>query len=228
MAGTLFLVSVPIGNEDDISLRALKLLESSDYVVCEEWKVGRRRLAYYKIKNELLSLNEHNSKESTQDILKRLKKGHTIALMSDAGTPLFSDPGFELVQACYRSKIKVTAVSGASSLMSALILSGFSLKDFYYYGWLPRKRDERNAALKHLRNPKSTTVIMETPYRLNALIESIYQNFDKEQQIALCMDLSKENEEILRGRIADVYQEIKHRKMKRDFILILAGKNEIL
>ncbi|MDP4192886.1 MAG: SAM-dependent methyltransferase, partial [Bacteroidota bacterium] len=136
MDSKLYLVSTPIGNYDDITLRALNILKSVDFIICEEFKEARRLLAHYQIEKELVSLNEHNEHEEADGILLRMVGGESAALISDCGTPLFSDPGHLLVEICISQKIEVVPVPGANSLLPALTGSGLDFEKFYYYGWL--------------------------------------------------------------------------------------------
>ena len=161
MNSKLFIVSTPIGNYDDISLRAINTLKEVDFIICEEFKEARRLLSHLKIDKELVSLNEHNEEESSNDIFLRIKNGQSAALISDCGTPLFSDPGSLLVQICINSKIDVVPVPGANSLLPALVGSGFKLDKFYYAGWLSPKSDLRRKELLRLKNIKELIVIME-------------------------------------------------------------------
>ncbi|HEY7751412.1 MAG TPA: SAM-dependent methyltransferase, partial [Ignavibacteriaceae bacterium] len=167
----LFLVSTPIGNYDDITLRALTVLRECDLIICEEYKEARRLLSHYKIDKELIALNEHNEKEIVDEILLKILNGKSAALISDCGTPLFSDPGHLLVEVCISQKIDIVPVPGANSLLPALIGSGFDFEKFYYYGWLSPKKDIRRKELIDLKKRKGVIVLMDTPYRLKRLLE---------------------------------------------------------
>lgn len=228
MSGILYLVSTPMGNPDDITLSALKIFKSVDILVCEEWKNGKALQRNYDFECELMRLNEHDRDESTPELLDLLKQGKNIALTSDCGTPVFSDPGFDLVKLCYKSDIKVTHISGASSLISSLVLSGFSLERFFYMGWLPRKREERDKSLSRLRNEKHTAVIMETPYRLVQLLESIKVALGKDRVVSVCCNLSTENEFIKRGKIGPVISFFKDKNEKHEFVVLVGGIKERL
>jgi 16S rRNA (cytidine1402-2'-O)-methyltransferase len=228
MSGILYLVSTPMGNPDDITLSALKVFKSVDILVCEEWKNGKALQRNYDFECELMRLNEHDRDESTPELLDLLKQGKTIALTSDCGTPVFSDPGFDLVKLCHRSDIQVTHISGASSLISALVLSGFSLERFFYMGWLPRKREERDKSLSRLQNEKHTAVIMETPYRLVQLLESIKLSLGKDRVVSVCCNLSTENEFIKRGKIGPVISFFKEKNEKHEFVVLVGGLKERL
>lgn len=223
MTGTLYLVSTPIGNPDDITLRAINTLNDADIVVCEEWKVGKQLMRRLDLDPEMRNLNEHNAKDETPELVELLREGKNIALISDCGTPVFSDPGFALVKMCYANQITVTTVPGASSLMSALVLAGFSLDQFKYLGWLPRKKEERLKSIKQLKNDRQTTVIMETPYRLVPLLEQLTKELGEKRKIALCCDLTKENETIVRGTLGSALKTAKAAEWKREFVLVLGG-----
>ena len=149
-SGKLYLVSTPIGNLEDISSRALKILSEVDEVVCEEQRMGSTLMKRLGVKTPINLLNEHNETEQTLVLLQALQSGQNLALISDAGTPVFADPGLELVRGAHRIKAQVIPVPGASSLMSALVCSGFSLQEFHYAGFLPRKAQDRLARLKTL------------------------------------------------------------------------------
>lgn len=221
MTGTLFLVSTPIGNLDDITLRAINTLRDADLVVCEEWKIGKQLMRHISVENEMMNLNEHNTEDITPVLIDLLKKGKNIALFSDCGTPVFSDPGFTLVKSCYANQIKVTTIPGASSLMPALILSGYPLNEFYYAGWLPRKREDRTKKIKQFKAERRTIVIMETAYRLIPLLEQLEKELGGKRKAALCCDLTKENETILRGTLQSVLKKAKEEEWKREFVLVL-------
>ena len=143
MKKTLFIVSTPIGNYEDITLRALRVLKEVDFIICEEFREARRLLSRYKIEKDLVELNEHNENEASDEILLKLIEGKSAALISDCGTPLFSDPGHLLVDLAIQNKIDVVPVPGVSSLLTALIGSGMDFEKFYYYGWLSPKKDTR-------------------------------------------------------------------------------------
>jgi 16S rRNA (cytidine1402-2'-O)-methyltransferase len=233
MTGTLYLVSLPMGNWDELSPRAVAVLKASDILVCEEWKTGRslmKRIGIHELQppKELLRMNEHDHVESTLQLLTLLASGKTIALFSDSGAPVFSDPGAELVRRCHQSDIRVTHISGASSLISALVVCGFSLDSFLYLGWLPRKPEERNTALVRLKTETATAIVMETPYRLMALLESVKQTLGPKRVIAVCCNLTAENEHIQRGSVADVIKYFEQHPEKPEFVLVIGGVHEKL
>lgn len=217
----LYIVSTPIGNYEDISLRALNILKSVDLIICEEFKEARRLLSHFKIEKELLSLNEHNQEDESREIFMRIKEGKSAALISDCGTPLFSDPGTLLVQMCIAAKIDVVPVPGASSILPALVGSGFSLDKFYYAGWLSPKSDLRKKELLRLKNISEIIVLMETPYRLKAILTDISKVFSASTQIVVAFDLTLPTEKFYRGNILDVLHQIEAKNLKGEFVLII-------
>ena len=183
--GKLYLVSTPIGNLQDISKRALSVLTEVDEVVCEEQRVGSTLMKRLGIDTPITLLNEHNETSQTTILLKSLKQGKTLALISDAGTPVFADPGLELVRGAIRLKASVIPVPGASSLMSALVCSGFSLNEFHYAGFLPRQTGVRLDRMKSLREIRTLLIILETPYRLNVLLKDLNKVFNNNTRSVL-------------------------------------------
>ena len=173
MKPKLYIVSTPIGNYEDVTLRALRILKECDFIICEEFREARRLLSHYKIQKELFSLNEHNENESANELILKLLEGKSAALISDCGTPLFSDPGHLLVDLALQNRIDVVPVTGISSRLTALVGSGLEFEKFYYYGWLSPKKDIRRKQLLDLRERKQTIVLMDTPYRLKAVLEDI-------------------------------------------------------
>ncbi|MGK0289647.1 MAG: 16S rRNA (cytidine1402-2'-O)-methyltransferase [bacterium] len=219
--GKLYIVSTPIGNPDDITLRAIQILKDADYVVCEEWKEGSKLLKHHKIETELFNLNEHNEEKEIPELIGFLLQGKTIALVSDCGTPVFADPGTRLVQECAQLTIPVSPVPGASSLLAGLVCSGFGIKDFYFAGFLPRSVDDRKQKLQSLKGLKTTIVIYDTPYRLQALLKDLSTVFDKNREAVVCMNLTKSNEVFHRGSIAELVKKFGEGKIKQEFILVI-------
>jgi len=217
----LFLVSTPIGNYDDITLRALNVLRNSDIIICEEYKEARRLLSHYKIEKELIALNEHNENEVVDEIILKILDGKSVALISDCGTPLFSDPGHLLVEVCISQKIEVIPVPGANSLLPALIGSGFDFEKFYYYGWLSPKKDIRRKELLDLKKRKGVIVLMDTPYRLQRLLEDVVKFFGKDTPLALAYQLTMKDEKFYRGTAEKVLSIAEKQNLKGEFVLIL-------
>ena len=224
MSSKLYIVSTPIGNYDDISIRALDILKNIDFIICEEYKEARRLLSHFQIEKELHSLNEHNEEESSQEILKLLSKGKSGALITDCGTPLFSDPGTLLVQMCINSNIDVVPIPGANSILPALVGSGFKLDKFYYAGWLSPKSDIRKKELLRLKTIKELIIIMETPYRLAAILTDVSKVIGASVQICIAFNLTLETEKFLRGTSSEILKIVQSRKLKGEFVLIINNK----
>lgn len=225
MQNKIYIVSTPIGNFDDITLRALKILKEVDIVVCEEFKPARRLLSYYGIAKELISVNEHNESESTFEVIKEIKNGKTVALISDAGTPLFSDPGNTLVEQCILSGIEIVPVPGASSILSALVGTGYHFEQFYYYGWLSPKKEIRQGQLKKLKTVNEVIVILETPYRLVTLLTDIKRTFGINQNIVIAYKLTQKEEKFYRGNVDAVLNKITNDKLKGEFVLVIENRH---
>ncbi|MEW6509135.1 MAG: 16S rRNA (cytidine(1402)-2'-O)-methyltransferase [Bacteroidota bacterium] len=224
MTPKLFIVSTPIGNYDDITLRAINTLKDVDFIICEEFKEARRLLSHLMIIKELVSLNEHNEEEASIEIFKRIKEGYTAALISDCGTPLFSDPGTKLVQMCIDSKIEVVPIPGASSIMAALVGSGFPLAKFYYAGWLSPKSDIRKKELLRLKSIKEIIVVLETPYRLKPILQDVVNVFGTKIKVAVGFDITLPTEKFFRGTSLDILRIVEGKKLKGEFVLIIDNK----
>ena len=227
MNGKLYLVSTPIGNYADITLRALDILKTVDFIICEEFKEARRLLSQYKIEKELVSLNEHNEKEASEEILSKLRNGKSTALISDCGTPLFSDPGHYLVELCLNNKIEVVPVPGLNSLIPAITASGLKIEKFYYYGWLSPKKDERKSELNKLKNIKEVLIILDTPYRLRTLLAEIVKVFNQNINAVIAFELTKEREKFYRGTVAEIFQTVENQNLKGEFVLLIDNRNYI-
>jgi 16S rRNA (cytidine1402-2'-O)-methyltransferase len=226
MAGILFLVATPIGNWEDITLRALRVLKEVDLVVFEERKEGSRLLRHYGIEKPVESLNEHNEAAATQTILNRIKSGSSVALISDAGTPVFSDPGQTLVKCALDLGFRVVPVPGASSLMPALIVSGFPIREFLFQGFLSPKRERRVAELQKMKREMRTVVLMEAPYRLVQLVRDIAEVFGESRRICVAFDLTLPTEEIFHGSAPELYKRFLKEQRKGEFVLLLEGQTK--
>ena len=225
MNKTLFLVSTPIGNYDDITIRALNILKECDFVICEEYKEARRLLSHFQIEKELIALNEHNEKEIVNDLLLKILEANSVALISDCGTPLFSDPGHLLVEVCISQNIQIIPVPGANSLLSALTGSGLDFEKFYYYGWLSPKKDERRSQLYSIKNINEVIVILDTPYRLKALLADVVKAFGKNKRIVVAFQLTMKDERFFRGTAGEILKIVEQRNLKGEFVLILDNKS---
>ena len=226
MSKKLYLVSTPIGNSDDITLRALNTLKEVDFIICEEYKEASRLLAHYKIKKELVALNEHNENEVVHDIFLKINEGKSAALISDCGTPLFSDPGHLLVDLCISQKMDIIPVPGANSLLPALIGSGFDFEKFYYYGWLSPKKHLRRKQLLDLKRIKEIIVLMDTPYRLKRLLVDVVSLIGKSVPVVLAYNLTMTDEKYYRGSAEKVLTIAEKKNLKGEFVLLVNNKGK--
>jgi 16S rRNA (cytidine1402-2'-O)-methyltransferase len=218
--GKLYIVATPIGNLEDVTLRARRVLTEVDAVICEEFKVGSRLLKRLKIEpKSLLAVNEHNENESTSEVLTRLSKGEILALISDAGTPVFSDPGALLIEIVTQAGFSVIPIPGPSSLMAALSILDFHLDQFVFGGFLPRVAEQRRHELQRLKLMRMAVVIMDTPYRLSILLEDVEAVFGKSHRATLAMELTQPGETILRDSLENLRKKVGGRKA--EFILVI-------
>jgi 16S rRNA (cytidine1402-2'-O)-methyltransferase len=224
MPGTLYIVPTPIGNYDDITVRGLKTLQSVDMVICEEYKEARRLLAALQMTKDLISLNEHNEKDTASEVVGILKEGKNLALISDCGTPLFSDPGTYLINLCIQANIHIIPLPGTSSLMTALSGSGFDFNKFQYYGWLSPKREIRSSELQRLKKIQGLIVLLETPYRLIRLLEDLASTFPKNTRGVLAYELTKSEECYYRGTLEEILDTAKKNNLKGEFVMLVHNK----
>ena len=220
MEGCLFVVSTPIGNCRDITLRALDVLAEVDAVIIEEYRQGSTLLKKLGVvEKELILLNEHNEKEDSLIIVEELKQGKRYALISDCGTPVFADPGTELVRLSMENGISVIPVPGPSSLMAAISLSPLPLEEFYFVGFLPRKKEVRYKKLSTLKKLRIPIILMDAPYRLTRLLSEVIEVFGKACLITLAFDLTLATEKVLHGSIEHILKKMIDKK--GEFILIV-------
>lgn len=222
----LYLVSTPIGNPDDITLRALRVLREANGVICEEPREGARLLRRYKIENTLVDLNEHTERARVPELIERLRRGETLALISDHGTPLLNDPGGRLVARAIAEGIPVSAVPGASSLLAALVVSGLPLERFRFVGFLPAKKEARRAALAQLRAERETWVIFDAPYRLKAVLADLRGALEPARHVVVACNLTMPSEQIIRGTLHQVLAHFQKNPFKGEYVIIVAGKKE--
>ncbi|MFZ0454296.1 MAG: 16S rRNA (cytidine(1402)-2'-O)-methyltransferase [Ignavibacteriaceae bacterium] len=224
MSGKLYLVSTPIGNYEDITLRAIRILKEVDFIVCEEFKEARRLLSHYKIEKELISLNEHNESEVVNDIILKISEGKSAAVISDSGTPLFSEPGHLLVELSVSQDVNVIPVPGTNSLLPALTGSGLDFEKFYYYGWLSPNKQIRRKQLIDLKKIKEVIVILDTPYRLKSLMTDIVKILGKGIRTVLAFQLTMKDEKFYRGTADDILKITEQKNLKGEFVLMLDNK----
>ena len=220
MKGCLFIVSTPIGNYRDITLRALDVLAEVDAVIIEEYRQGSTLLKKLGIaEKELILLNEHNEKEGSQMIAEELTQGMRYALISDCGTPAFADPGTELIRLSIENGIPVIPVPGPSSLIAAISVSPLSLDEFYFVGFLPRKKEVRHKKLSTLKKMRVPIILMDAPYRLFRLLSEVIAAFGRERTITLAFNLTLPDEKVMHDTAEHILQKMKD--TKGEFILIV-------
>lgn len=218
--GKLYVVTIPIGNYADMTIRGLRMLEESSIVVCEEFKEAAKLLKYFGMRKDMLNINEHNENEGTAEVMEELMKGKLISLISDCGTPGFSDPGSNLLNSCFEQGVEVEFCGGANSVMTALVLSGFDISRFYFIGFLSPKKDLRKEELMRLKYFNRPLILMEAPYRLNAILEDISNVFD-ERNIFVGFNLTMNEEKHFRGNAGDIIMQIGDNKLKGEFVIII-------
>jgi 16S rRNA (cytidine1402-2'-O)-methyltransferase len=221
MSGILYLVATPIGDPEDITYRAVRILREADIIVCEERKEGIRLLRHLEIDKPVESLNEHNEAAASPAILNVLRAGRSVALISDAGTPVFSDPGSLLVTRAIEAGIRIVPLPGPSSLLPALIVSGFPIQRFVFYGFLSPKRNRRITELQQLKREPSTIVLMETPYRLLQIVRDLAEVMGASRRVCIAFDLTLPTEEILRGTAPELYERLSKMKKKGEFVVVI-------
>jgi len=225
-AGTLFLVSTPIGNLGDMSHRAVEVLSSAALVIAEDTRHSRRLLEHYRISTPLASYHEHNEAKETPRLIARLRAGDSIALISDAGTPLISDPGSRLVAAALDAEVPVVPIPGASSVMAALVASGLPLERFTFFGFLPRKGKERAEIMTEIVESRGTVVLFEAPNRVATTLEALVEAGAGERQAVVARELTKRFEEFKRGSVAGLASVYGKADPKGEVVLVIAGAEE--
>jgi 16S rRNA (cytidine1402-2'-O)-methyltransferase len=222
-SGTLYVVATPIGNLEDITLRALRVLKEADLIACEDTRHTRRLLDHYGIGTRALSYHEHNEQERASQLVERLLAGESIAVVSDAGTPLISDPGYRIVVEAARSGVAVVPVPGASALLSALAASGLPTDSFFFGGFLPAKAGQRRRALEEVKALAATLVFYEAPHRIAEALADIGEVLG-ERETVVARELTKMHEEFLRGTPAEIANRLSERGSVRGEITIVIGR----
>lgn len=222
--GKLYLLATPIGNLEDISLRTLRLLKEADLVLCEDTRTSGILLKHYEIKQPLQSYHKFNEHQLTERVIAQLQAGKTIALISDAGTPGISDPGFLLARAAVAAGLEVEAPPGATALIPALVKSGLPSDRFCFEGFLPQKKG-RQTRFKQLAEETRTLVFYESPYRVLKTLEELAQYCGPDRQASVSREITKKFEETLNGTLAELIAHFKTHAPKGEFVIVLAGRN---
>ncbi|HHW36372.1 MAG TPA: 16S rRNA (cytidine(1402)-2'-O)-methyltransferase [Bacillales bacterium] len=225
IAGVLYLVPTPIGNLEDMTFRAIRILKETDLIAAEDTRQTVKLLNHFEISTPLTSYYEHNKRESGAKLLEEIKNGKTIALVSDAGMPAISDPGYDLVVAALEEGIAVIALPGANAALTALIASGLPTDHFYYYGFLPRGKKERTAELERLKEMLDPIIFYEAPHRLKETLIAIEKVWGSNRRATLSRELTKKFEEYIRGTVGELTQWADEEMIRGEFCIIVEGAN---
>src|ERR1700733_13373142 len=222
----LYLVGTPIGNLEDITLRAVRVLKEVDLIACEDTRQTQKLLNHYAVTTRTTSYHEHNEMTRAAELVKEMLEGASVALVTDAGMPGISDPGFRLISLAIRHNLPVVPIPGASAFLSALVASGLATDSFRFSGFLPAKRVERRAALEAIRTSPRTQVFYEAPHRIVEAISDVVETLGKDRQVVIAREVTKLHEEFLRGRAGEVLEALKTRDGVKGEITLIIGKPE--
>lgn len=220
--GRLYIVPTPIGNLEDMTYRAVRLLKEVDLIAAEDTRHTKKLMNHFGITNEMISYHEHNRQERIPYLLEKLALGKQIALVSDAGTPAISDPGYELVVAAVEARYSVVVLPGANAAISALVGSSLPTDEFLFVGFLPRKKREKEAMLQRLKHKQATIIVYESPYRIADTLKLLRNSFG-ERRVALARELTKMYEQFVRGSLVDVIEWIEKNELRGECVLIIEG-----
>lgn len=223
--GKLYVVPTPVGNLEDMTIRAIRVLKEVDLILAEDTRTSGVLLKHFEIKNAMLSHHKFNEHQTVEGIVNRIKAGENVALISDAGTPGISDPGFLLVRECLRHDVEVTCLPGSTAFVPALVASGLPDERFAFEGFLPQKKG-RVTRLTALQAETRTMVFYESPYRLVKTLTQFMEFFGAERLVAVSREISKVHEETVRGTLAEVTEHFRQVEPKGEIVIVLAGKDE--
>ncbi|MBR4644366.1 MAG: 16S rRNA (cytidine(1402)-2'-O)-methyltransferase [Bacteroidaceae bacterium] len=222
--GTLYLVPTPVGNLDDITYRALKVLKEADLILAEDTRTSGVLLKHFEIKNAMLSYHKFNEHQTVDRVVERLKGGETVAVVSDAGTPGISDPGFLVAREAIKAGIEVITLPGATAFVPALVSSGLPCDKFCFEGFLPQKKG-RQSRLNALADEPRTIIFYESPHRIVKTLEQFREVFGPERPVSVCREISKIHEESVRGTVEEVLAHFKANEPRGEFVIVLGGCN---
>ena len=223
MKGKLYVVPTPIGNLEDITLRALRILSEVDLILAEDTRVSRKLLSHYEIDTALESHHQNNEHATVSKQIEKMKQGLSLALISDAGTPAISDPGFLLVRETVKAGIEVDCLPGPTALIVALVNSGIPTERFVFEGFLPPKKG-RQKRLQQISDEERTIVFYESPHKLNKTLAQLAELIEEDRTIAVCREMTKKFEETIRGTLKEVQQHFEENSPKGEFVIVLSGK----
>lgn len=224
-SGILYLCGTPIGNLEDITIRAISILKEVKLIAAEDTRHTQKLLIHYQINTPVTSYHEYNKFKKAPYLVERLKKGDDIALVSDAGMPGISDPGYVLINSALDNKIKIIPIPGVSALITALVVSGLPSDKFVFEGFLPRKIQERKRFFKRLKNEERTIIFYETPHRLKRALKDMLETLG-DRKIVIARELTKKFEEIIRKKLSQVLSEINSKDIKGEITLVVQGENK--
>lgn len=220
--GTLYLVPTPVGNLEDITFRALKVLKEVDLVLAEDTRTSGVLLKHFEIKKPMLSYHKFNEHQTVDRVVERLKAGETVAVVSDAGTPGISDPGFLVAREAIRAGVEVITLPGATAFVPALVSSGLPCDKFCFEGFLPQKKG-RQTRLLALQNEPRTIIFYESPHRIVKTLEQFMEVFGADRPVSVCREISKIHEESVRGTVEEVLAHFKANEPRGEFVIVLGG-----
>lgn len=220
MSGILYFVPTPVGNLEDMTFRAVRILKEVDYILCEDTRTSGILLKHYEISKPLKAYHLHNEHQATEKVIEELKSGQNIALITDAGTPGISDPGYLLAKAAADENLETICLPGATAFVPALVVSGLPNNEFLFAGFLPQKKG-RQTKLKQLAAEKRTIVLYESPHKINTTLEQIREFFGPETRISLSREISKKFEETKRGSIDELIEFSKSKTLKGEIVLVI-------
>ena len=226
MGPALYLVGTPIGNLEDITLRALRVLKEVDVIACEDTRQTQKLLNHFAITTRTTSYHEHNEMTKSAELVKEMQEGASVALVTDAGMPGISDPGYRLITLAIRHQVPVVPVPGASAFLSALVASGLPTDSFRFSGFLPAKRGERREALEGIKSSPRTQVFYEAPHRVVESLEDVVEILGVGRHVVVAREVTKLHEEFLRGRAGEVLENLKAREAVKGEITLLIGRAE--
>lgn len=223
--GKLYIVPTPIGNLEDITLRALRILKEVDIILAEDTRTSGNLLKHFEIDNKLMSYHQHNEHGVLPKMISLLQEGKNLALVTDAGTPGISDPGYLLIRECVRHNLPIEPLPGATAFVPALLKSGFPCDEFVYIGFLPQKKG-RQTAVQKIAEDERTTVMYESPHRLIKLLEQLLEFCDAERKISVSRELTKKFEETINGTVTEVLQHFLQHEPRGEFVVVVEGKGK--
>lgn len=221
--GKIYLVPTPIGNLEDMTFRAIRILKEVDLIAAEDTRNTQKLLNHFDIDTQQISFHEHNARERAAQLVERALNGEAIAQVSDAGMPSISDPGVELVKAAVDAEVDVIPLPGANAALTALIASGVTPQPFYFYGFLPRKKKEMKQELTELNKREETLLFYESPHRLKQVLEQMQEIFGEDRQLTLARELTKRYEEFVRGSVSEVVEWAEENQIRGEFVVVVDG-----